>query len=69
MRFIGSIRNLFTASAKGNERQSRSRIVPTTDQMQTDMVWNLLTEQIEHGWDESLPKPLPDPDGLYRPPL
>ena len=44
-------------------------IVPTADQMQTDMVWNPLAEQIEHGWDESLPKPLPNPDDLYRPTL
>jgi len=34
--------------------------------MQTDMVWNPLAEQIEHGWDESLPKSLPNPDDLYR---
>lgn len=37
--------------------------------MQTDMVWRLLTEQIEHGWDESLPKPAPNPDDLYGPTL
>ena len=37
--------------------------------MQTDAVWNLLAEQIEHGWDESLPKPAPNPDDLYRPTL
>ena len=45
---------------------SRLGIVPTADQMQTDMVWNPLAEQIEHGWDESLPKSLPNPDDLYR---
>ena len=69
MRFVEGIRNLVTTPAKRNERQSRLRIVPTADQMQTDMVWRLLTEQIEHGWDESLPKPAPNPDDLFRPAL
>ena len=69
MRFVEGIRNLITTPAKRNERQSRLRIVPTADQMQTDMVWRLLTEQIEHGWDESLPKPAPNPDDLFRPAL
>ena len=69
MRFVEGIRNLVTTPAKRNERQSRLRIVPTADQMQTDMVWRLLTEQIEHGWDESLPKPLPNPDDLFWPAL
>lgn len=69
MRFVEGIKNLVTAPAKRNKRQSRLRIVPTADQMQTDMVWRLLTEQIEHGWDESLPKPLPNPDDLFRPTL
>lgn len=69
MRFVEGIRNLVTTPAKGNERQSRLGVVPTADQMQTDMVWRLLTEQIEHGWDESLPKPAPNPDDLYGPTL
>lgn len=69
MRFVEGIRNLVTTPAKRNERQSRLRIVPTADQMQTDMVWRLLTEQIEHGWDESLPKPAPNPDDLFWPAL
>lgn len=69
MRFVEGIKNLITTPAKRNKCQSRLRIVPTANQMQTDMVWNLLTEQIEHGWDESLPKPAPNPDDLYRPTL
>ena len=69
MGFVASVKNIRTVPAKRNERQSRLRIVPTADQMQTDMVWNLLAEQIEHGWDESLPKPLPNPDDLYGPTL
>lgn len=69
MRFVASVKNIRTVPAKRNERQSRLRIVPTADQMQTDMVWRLLTEQIEHGWDESLPKPAPNPDDLFRPAL
>ena len=69
MRFVEGIKNLITTPAKRNKRQSRLRIVPTADQMQTDAVWNLLAEQIEHGWDESLPKPAPNPDDLYRPTL
>lgn len=69
MGFVASVKNIRTVPAKRNERQSRLRIVPTADQMQTDMVWRLLTEQIEHGWDESLPKPAPNPDDLFRPAL
>ena len=69
MGLVDRIKDLLATAAKRNERQSRLRIVPTADQMQTDMVWNLLTEQIEHGWDETLPKPSPNPDDLYRPTL
>lgn len=69
MCFVEGIKNLITTPAKRNKRQSWLRIVPTADQMQTDAVWNLLAEQIEHGWDESLPKPAPNPDDLYRPTL
>lgn len=53
MGFVASVKNILTVPAKRNERQSRLGIVPTADQMQTDMVWNPLAEQIEHGWDES----------------
>lgn len=69
MGFVAGVKNILTVPAKRNERRSRLGIVPTADQMQTDMVWNPLAEQIEHGWDESLPKPLPNPDDLYRPTL
>ena len=69
MGFVAGVKNILTVPAKRNERQSRLGIVPTADQMQTDMVWNPLAEQIEHGWDESLPKPSPNPDDLYRPTL
>lgn len=50
MGFVASVKNILTVPAKRNERQSRLGIVPTADQMQTDMVWNPLAEQIEHGW-------------------
>ena len=66
---VERIKNLLAAASKGRERQPGPRMVPTADQMQTDMVWNLLAEQIEHGWDERLPKPEPNPDDLYRPTL
>ena len=69
MGFVAGVKNILTVPAKRNERRFRLGIVPTADQMQTDMVWNPLAEQIEHGWDESLPKPLPNPDDLYRPTL
>lgn len=69
MGFVAGVKNILTVPAKRNERRSRLGIVPTADQMQTDMIWNPLAEQIEHGWDESLPKPLPNPDDLYRPTL
>ena len=34
---LGAVKNIRTVPAKRNERQSRLRIVPTADQMQTDM--------------------------------
>ena len=69
MGIIRKIRDLLPIPAEGNKRQPGLRIVPTAEQMQTDMVWDLLTEQIEHGWDKALPKPGPNPDDLYRPTL
>ena len=65
MGFVAGVKNILTVPAKRNERQSRLGIVPTADRMQTDMVWNPLAEQIEHGWDESLPKPLPNPSASF----
>ena len=69
MGLVDRIKDLLAVAAEGNERRPGLRIVPTADQSQTDMVWGLLAEQIEHGWDESLPKPAPNPDDLYRPTL
>lgn len=69
MRLFGRFKDLLHGPAQRHEPASRIRIVPTAGQVQTDMVWNLLTEQIEHGWDKSLPKPVPNPEDLYRPTL
>lgn len=69
MRLFGRFKDLLRGPAQRHEPVSRIRIVPTADQVHTDMVRDLLTEQIEYGWDKSLPKPAPNPDDLYRPTL
>lgn len=67
MGFVASVKNILTVPAKRNERQSRLGIVPTADQMQTDMVWNPLAEQIEHGSAGLRTKPLHDPRDRRHP--
>lgn len=69
MDFFKFFKDCVRAASQRNVAKAGLRVVETADQVQTDAVWDLLTEQIAHGWDESLPKPLPNPDGLYRPTL
>lgn len=69
MGLVERFKDLLRRTAQGNVPASGIRIIPTADQMQTDTVWDLLTEQIEHGWDKALPKPRPNPEDLFRPTL
>lgn len=44
-------------------------IRPVKTQVEADMVWALLSEQIEHGWDDCLPQPLVHDDDTFGPTL
>ena len=52
-----------------DESDGTLRFTVADDQMQVDMIWNLLSEQIGERRNKHLPKPLPDPDDLFRPVL
>lgn len=52
-----------------DETDGTIRFEVADDQMQVDMIWDLLVEQIGERRNQELPKPLPNPDGLFRPSL
>ena len=52
-----------------DESDGTLRFTVADGQMQVDMIWNLLTEQIGECRNQQLPKPLPNPDDLFRPTL
>lgn len=57
------------SSVGSDESDGTLRFTVADDQMQVDMIWNLLTEQIGECRNQQLPKPLPNPDDLFRPTL
>ncbi len=85
MGLFEGLQNLFRGIAEGRSNDSGMfpglpsigldetdgpfRFAVADDQMQVDMIWNLLTEQIGERRNKHLPKPLPDPDDLFRPVL
>lgn len=52
-----------------DESDGTLRFTVADDQMQVDMIWDLLAEQIGERRNQRLPKPLPNPDDLFRPTL
>ncbi|WP_366143386.1 GNAT family N-acetyltransferase [uncultured Bifidobacterium sp.] len=69
MRLIERVKNLLGGASKRDIDKVRLRIVPAADQIQADMIWRLLAEQIADRWDESIPQPAPNPDNLFGPTL
>lgn len=85
MGLFEGLQNLFRGIAEGRSNDSGMfpglpsigldetddpfRFAVADDQMQVDMIWNLLSEQIGERRNKHLPKPLPDPDDLFRPVL
>ena len=85
MGLFEGLQNLFRGISKGrsddsdklpvvssvglDESDGTLRFTVADDQMQVDMIWNLLTEQIGECRNQQLPKPLPNPDDLFRPTL
>ena len=57
------------SSVGSDESDGTLRFTVADGQMQVDMIWNLLTEQIGECRNQQLPKPLPNPDDLFRPTL
>lgn len=82
---VEGLQNLFRGISKGrsddsdtlpvvssvglDESDGTLRFTVADGQMQVDMIWNLLTEQIGECRNQQLPKPLPNPDDLFRPTL
>lgn len=85
MGLFEGLQNLFRGISKGrsddsdtlpvvssvglDESDGTLRFTVADGQMQVDMIWNLLTEQIGECRNQQLPKPLPNPDDLFRPTL
>lgn len=85
MGLFEGLQNLFRGISKGrsddsdtlpvvssvglDESDGTLRFTVADGQMQVDMIWNLLTVQIGECRNQQLPKPLPNPDDLYRPTL
>ena len=85
MGLFEGLQNLFRGISKGrsddsdtlpvvssvglDESDGTLRFTVADGQMQVDMIWNLLTEQIGECRNQQLPKPLPNPDDLFRPAL
>ena len=63
--------DLFRAGVNGGleEADGTLRFAVADDQMQVDTIWDLLAEQIGERRNQQLPKPLPNPDDLFRPTL
>lgn len=81
MGLFKGLQNLFRGIAKGrsddsdmfpvvssvglDESDGTLRFTVADDQMQVDMIWDLLAEQIGERRNQQLPKPLPNPDDLF----
>ncbi|MEF2736153.1 MAG: GNAT family N-acetyltransferase [Bifidobacterium choerinum] len=61
--------NLLHRPAQRDETHGAVRIVVASDDAHARMIWDMLTEQIEHGWDKRIPYAGANPDDLYRPTL
>ena len=85
MGLFKGLQNLFRGISKGrsddsdtfpvvssvglDESDGTLRLAVADNQMQVDMIWDLLAEQIGERRNQQLPQPLPNPDDLFRPTL
>lgn len=58
---FGRIENLLRGRAERHIPDGTVRVVIARDDMQAQMIWGLLTEQITHGWDQRIEYPGANP--------
>ena len=63
------IKNLLRRWSERHIPDTTVRVVVARDDMEAQMIWGLLTEQIEHGWDLRIEYPGANPHDLFRPTL
>lgn len=66
---FGRIENLLRGRAERHIPDGTVRVVVARDDMQAQMIWDLLTEQITHGWDQRIEYPGANPHDLFGPTL